>query len=179
MNDCRHTLGPRHIPEPPPLPVETSDPVAAGAFQALGRIFHLHRMAMQRLFANTETHHGEVFSLRLLARNDGMSQRDLAETLHLSRPRVTSILQGLERTGAVRREGDPTDQRITRVFLTEEGRRREIEHREAFEAYLERTIGVLGDQDKKDLARILDQVSNHIAEMLAAGAKEQEAGESR
>lgn len=159
--------------------METADPVAAGAFQALGRIFHLHRMAMQRLFANTETHHGEVFSLRLLAIHDGMSQRDLAETLHLSRPRVTSILQGLEKAGAVRREADTADQRITRVFLTEEGRRREIEHREAFEAFLEKTIGVLSEQDKKDLARILDQVSGHIAEMLAAGTREQEAGEGK
>jgi MarR family transcriptional regulator, organic hydroperoxide resistance regulator len=159
--------------------METADPAAAGAFQALGRIFHLHRTAMQRLFANTETHHGEVFSLRLLAIHDGMSQRDLAETLHLSRPRVTSILQGLEKAGAVRREADAADQRITRVFLTEEGRRREMQHREAFEAFLEKTIGVLTDQDKLDLTRILNEVSGHIAEMLGTSAKEEEVGESR
>jgi MarR family transcriptional regulator, organic hydroperoxide resistance regulator len=169
----------RHIPVPPPVHLETDDPVAAGAFQALGRIFHLHRQAMQRLFAHTETHHGAVFVLRLLARNDGMSQRDLADTLHLSRPRVTSILQGLEREGAVRREADTEDQRVTRVFLTEAGRRQEMEHREAFEKYLETTIGVLSEQDKKDLARILDQVSGHISEMLGAGAKEQEGGEKK
>ena len=167
------------MPVPPPLDLQSDDPVAVGAFQALGRIFHLHRQAMQRLFAHTETHHGAVFVLRLLARHDGMSQRDLAETLHLSRPRVTSILQGLEREGAVRREPDTEDQRITRVFLTEEGRRQEIEHREAFERYLQSTIGVLCEQDKKDLARILDQVSGHMSEMLGAGAKEQEGGERR
>jgi DNA-binding MarR family transcriptional regulator len=159
--------------------LETADPLAAGAFQALGRIFHLHRQAMQRLFAHTETHHGEVFVLRLLARHDGMSQRDLAETLHLSRPRVTNILQGLEREGAVRREADSEDQRVTRVFLTEAGRCQEVEHREAFEKYLESTIGVLSEQDKKDLARILGQLSGHISEMLGAVAKEQEGGESR
>ena len=173
MNDCPH------IPVPPPVHLETVDSVTAGAFQALGRIFHLHRQAMQRLFAHTETHHGAVFVLRLLTHHDGMSQRDLAETLHLSRPRVTSILQGLEKEGAVRREADLEDQRITRVFLTEEGGRQEIEHREAFEKYLENTIGVLSDQDKKDLARILDQVSGHMSEMLGAGAKEQKGGERR
>jgi len=170
----------RHLPDPPPpVNLDTIDPVTGGAFQALGRIFHLHRQAMQKLFAHTETHHGEVFALRLLARNDGMSQRDLAETLHLSRPRVTSILQGLEKEGAVRREADTVDQRITRVFLTEAGRRQEIEHREAFEKYLESTIGVLSEQDKKDLARILNQVSGHMSEMLGTGTKEQEVGEKR
>jgi len=152
------------------------DPVTAGAFQALGRIFSLHRQAMQRLYANTETHHGEVLALRLLAHHDGMSQRDLAETLHLSRPRVTNILQGLEKAGAVRREDDPEDQRLTRVFLTEEGRRQEVGHRQAFEEFLDKTIGILSDQDKKDLARILDQVSCHITEMLGAGGKEHEGG---
>ncbi len=168
MNHCANLSG------PPPLPPDATDPVAARAFQALGRIFHLHRQAMQKLFTTEEAHHGEVFCLRLLSRNDGMSQRDLADTLHLSRPRVTSILQGLEKAGAVRREADSADQRITRVFLTDEGRRREMQHREEFESYLETTFGTLSDKDKEDLTRILDQVSGRIAELLCAGTKDHE-----
>lgn len=74
----------------------------------------------------------------------------------------------------MRREADPVDQRITRVYLTDEGRRREMEHREAFEAYLHQTVGALSDKDKEELARILTEVSGRIAEMLCAGIKEQE-----
>ncbi len=169
MNDCRHGSESQ-----PPVLLGTDDPVAASAFEALGKIFHLHRQAMQKFFTTSETHHGEVFSLRLLARHDGLSQRDLADTLHLSRPRVTSILQGLEKAGAVRRENDPSDQRLTRVFLTDEGRRLEAEHKEAFEAYLSQTVGTLSDADKKELARLLDEVSARIAAMLCNGAIEKE-----
>ena len=113
-------------------------------------------------------------SLRLLATGEGMSQSDLADTLHLSRPRVTRILQGLEKAGAVRREVDPDDQRITRVFLTAEGRRQELENRAAFEEYINQTIGRLSDRDKLELTRLLDEVSGHIAELVGPGVPDHE-----
>ena len=129
---------------------------------------------MQRRLSNPGAHHGELMSLRLLATSEGMSQKDLAETLHLSRPRVTRILQGLEKAGAVRREVDPDDQRVTRVFLTAEGRRQELGHRAAFEEYVNQTIGKLSDRDKLELTRLLDEVSGHIAELVCADGQEHE-----
>ena len=127
---------------------------------------------MQRRLSNPGAHHGELISLRLLATSEGMSQRDLAETLHLSRPRVTVILQRLEKAGAVRREVDPDDQRITRVFLTAEGRRQEVEHRAAFETYINQTVGKLSDEDKLELTRLLDEVSRHTAALVCSGVPE-------
>ena len=127
---------------------------------------------MSRRLGTPIAHHGELISLRLLTTSDGMSQKDLAETLHLSRPRITIILQGLEKAGAVRREVDANDQRITRVFLTAEGRRQEVEHRAAFEEYIKQTIGRLSDQDRLELTRLLDQVSGHIAELVYADGHE-------
>jgi DNA-binding MarR family transcriptional regulator len=122
---------------------------------------------MRRRLSNPVAHHGELITLRLLTTSDGMSQKDLAETLHLSRPRITNILQGLEKAGAVRREVDANDQRVTRVFLTAEGRRQELENRAAFEEYIKQTMGRLSDQDKLELTRLLDQVSGHIANWFA------------
>jgi MarR family transcriptional regulator, organic hydroperoxide resistance regulator len=121
---------------------------------------------MRRHLSDRGADHGEFMSLRLIATSEGMSQKDLAETLYLSRPRVTCILQGLEKAGAVRREADPDDQRITRVFLTAEGRRQELEHRAVFEDYVNQTIGRLSDQDKLELTRLLDEVSGNIAQLV-------------
>ena len=155
-----------HAPMPHMPENSKVDRATLQAFHALGRLFHLHRQAMRRHLGDPGAHHGELMSLRLLATSEGMSQKDLAETLYLSRPRVTHILQGLEKAGAVRREVDPDDQRITRVFLTAEGRRRELEHRAVFEEYVNQTIGKLGDQDKLELTRLLDEVCGHIAELV-------------
>jgi DNA-binding MarR family transcriptional regulator len=145
-------------------------------FHALGRLFHLHRQAMQRRLSNPETHHGELISLRLLANTDGISQSELADTLHLSRSRVTSILQRLEKAGAIRRQVDPADQRVYRVFLTPEGARQETEHRAAFEDYVNGTIGVLSETDKRELTRLLNEVSAHIAELVCPTPTEEEGG---
>jgi MarR family transcriptional repressor of mepA len=161
-----------HPPIPPVLENSEIDQATLQAFHSLGKLFHLHRQAMRRRLSNPSAHHGELVSLRLLTTSDGTSQKDLAETLHLSRPRVTSILQGLEKAGAVRREVDASDQRITRVFLTAEGRRQELENRAAFEEYIKQTIGKLSDQDKLELTRLLDQVSGHIAELVCADGHE-------
>jgi DNA-binding MarR family transcriptional regulator len=163
------------IPHLPPPPMDSIDQTTLQAFQALGRVFHLHRQAMQRRLSNPETHHAELISLRLLTTTDGMSQRELANTLNLSRPRVTGILQGLERAGAVRREVDATDQRVTRVFLTAEGRRQELDNRAAFEEYVQRTIGLLSDSEKTELARLLDKVSGNIARLVCPAVPDQEA----
>ncbi len=117
--------------------------------------------------------HSAVFALRLLAENDGMSQRDLAEILHLSRPRITSLLQGLEKVGAVRRLADPNDQRVTRVYLTPEGRRQEEANRAAFEEYVNSTVGSLSDDDKCELARLLEALALRIEERLRGPEDEQ------
>ncbi len=102
-----------------------------------------------------------------------MSQRDLAEILHLSRPRITSLLQGLEKAGAVRRSVDPDDQRVTRVYLTPEGRRQEEANRAAFEEYVNSTVGFLSDDDKRELARLLEALALRIEERLRSSEDEQ------
>jgi DNA-binding MarR family transcriptional regulator len=117
---------------------------------------------MLRGLRHSGLHQGAVIALRLLAENDGMSQRDLAEVLHLSRPRITGILQSLEKAGAVRRLPDAADQRVTRVYLTPEGRRQEQEHRAAFEDYVNSTVGALGEQEKRELARLLSLLAERI-----------------
>jgi MarR family transcriptional regulator, organic hydroperoxide resistance regulator len=150
----------------PAAPLDNVDELTLRTFKAFGRAFHLHRQALLRGLSRTGLHHGEVIALRLLAETDGMSQRDLADVLHLSRPRVTSILQNLEKSGAVTRASDPDDQRVTRVFLTAGGRQQEEANRAAFEEYVNATIGALDDADKVELERLLDALSARIAARL-------------
>lgn len=174
MRDCAH-----HPPIPPIPPTggENIEPATAQAFHALGRVFHLHRQALQRRLSNPETHHGAMISLRLLARSDGMCQRELADTLLLSRPRITGILQALEKAGSIRREADAVDKRVTRVFLTDDGRRQEMDNRAAFDEYIGETFGRLSDADKSELTRILNELSGHIAKALCGGSPEKRAPE--
>jgi DNA-binding MarR family transcriptional regulator len=153
----------------PPLllmELEGVDAVSSRAFQAFMKTLHLHRQLMLRTLVGKGRHPGQAICLGLVALHDGISQRDLADTMHLSRPRVTAILQELEREGAVVRRPDATDQRLTRVYLTEEGRRFDQEWRSLSAAYVNQTFGALSETDRLELERLLGELAGHVSRAL-------------
>src|SRR5919199_6974929 len=77
-------------------------------------------------------HTGQERLLAVLWEEDGLSQSELVERLAVRPPTVTTALQRLEREGFVRREPDASNRRVSRVFLTDKGRRCEAPVREIF-----------------------------------------------
>jgi DNA-binding MarR family transcriptional regulator len=67
-------------------------------------------------------HLGQEFYLAQLWKEDGVTSADLAARTGVSAPAVTKVVGGLERAGLVRRERDPADARLVRVWLTDAGR---------------------------------------------------------
>ena len=53
---------------------------------------------------------------------DGLTHSELAEKLEITPATVTRMIQRMEKTGFVQRKPDASDQRISRVYLTEAGR---------------------------------------------------------
>ena len=154
--------------EPPKPELENLDPATASAFYALGQIMHLNRLVISRTMAFRGVQYPEVFTLSLLSRHDGISQREFATILHLSRPRVSMILRALEEEGYIRRRPDETDHRLARVFITDEGARRENEHREILGDYVERTIGALAEADRREMSRLLDLLAGNMRAVLGS-----------
>ena len=60
--------------------------------------------------------------LMVLWAGDGINVRELGRRLYLDSGTLTPLLKKLEAAGFVRRERSETDERVTRIFLTEEGR---------------------------------------------------------
>jgi DNA-binding MarR family transcriptional regulator len=67
-------------------------------------------------------HLGQECYLAQLWREDGVTSADLASRTGVSAPAVTKVVGGLERAGLVRRQRDPADARLVRVWLTDAGR---------------------------------------------------------
>ncbi|MGZ6979919.1 MAG: MarR family winged helix-turn-helix transcriptional regulator [Acidimicrobiia bacterium] len=91
--------------------------------------------------------------LRQAAADEGSSQRELADLMHIEPPTLVRHLDKLAQQGLVERRRDPNDRRIARVYVTDLGRRRLQElHGIAYEADIElrallteEQIEVLGD----------------------------------
>lgn len=167
-------------PELPPdagfahAPLENVDDLSARVFRAFLTALRLHKHQMMKALATRGIHPGQAFCLRFVAERDGMSQRDLAEALHLAPPTVSRMLQSLEKSGAVERRPDADDQRVTRVYLTESGRRTAAEMQDVAASYVNATIGALPEDDRRELARLLEELGASIER--AGGEAPGEAG---
>jgi DNA-binding MarR family transcriptional regulator len=150
-----------------PDELEGTDDLSADAFRAFHRALRLHGRVLMQALAEHGIHHGQAMCLRLLASEGELTQRDLAGELHVSSPTVTRMVGSMERAGLVRRRPDAGDARLVRVELTDAGRCQEREMRAAAAVYTERTFARLPAGERRELARLLDKLSDSIAEVAA------------
>lgn len=148
------------------LPLEGVDTATLESFRAFKRAMMLHRRLLMSSFSEEPLHPAQAGCLQTLAHRDGMSQSDLADQLHVSRPTVTMMLKRMESSGLVERRADAVDSRITRVYLTAEGKRLASSMHEGFSEMLNTSLGWLPEADKRELARILGSLNDHVEQVL-------------
>ena len=103
-------------------------------------------------------HVGQERLLAVLWEEEGLGQSELVERLSVQPPTVTTALQRLERGGFVRRELDPANRRVSRVYLTDKGRECEAPVRAIF-ADAERTfLAGLDATQRAQLAALLERL---------------------
>ncbi|MEU6065311.1 MULTISPECIES: MarR family winged helix-turn-helix transcriptional regulator [Streptomyces] len=81
---------------------------------------------------------------------------DLAERLEVVPRAVTTLVDGLEASGRVRRVPDPTNRRVTRIELTDDGHRTLGELRRARRSAAEEILAPLSDEQRVILSGLLD-----------------------
>jgi DNA-binding MarR family transcriptional regulator len=143
--------------------LEGVDELSARAFRAFITTARLHFRHVMGAMSEGRAHHGQAMCLRLLSVNDGATQRDLARMMHVSPPTVSKMLSAMEKTGLVERRPDEADQRLTRVYVTQEGREYDSEIAVAVGDYVSATFGALPEHDRRDLLRLLEKLAASIA----------------
>lgn len=82
---------------------------------------HLYFLKNFNQFSEKGLHPGQLSMIRLLMKNPGLSQREIARRLHVKPPTVTVGIRRLEKNEFLYKKTDSEDQRITRIYLTEKG----------------------------------------------------------
>ena len=153
----------------PGLEEQGVDELSAETFRAFIATGRLHARLIGRLVdADEGVHPGQFFCLRAVSGHDGISQRELADELHVAPPSVSRMLQGMERAGLVERRDDERDQRITRVYMTQRGRAFEAKFRGIAAGYVKDTIGRLPEADRRELIRLLRAFGDTIRTAIDA-----------
>lgn len=65
---------------------------------------------------------GQFYFLIAVAKQEGLSQKDLTELFHIDKATTAKALRKLEEHDYIRRESNPEDRRCHKLYLTETGR---------------------------------------------------------
>lgn len=87
----------------------------------LGRFIKMYQRESYRNKPPHVPHRGQIRVLHLIAVNEGLTHKDLAELLDIRSPSMSELLDKLERLNLIRREKDTADKRITHVYLSPDG----------------------------------------------------------
>jgi DNA-binding MarR family transcriptional regulator len=128
----------------------------------LANIGHLHRTRITQLFDALGLYQGQPRVLRLLWMQEGLTHTELAARLKVTPATTTKMLQRMEKTGFLVRRPDEQDQRVSRVFLTETGRRVQADVEKIFKQIEQETFAGLADEERAVLCGMLLRVRDNL-----------------
>ncbi|GBG96441.1 MarR family winged helix-turn-helix transcriptional regulator [Lactococcus termiticola] len=127
-------------------------------------IMALRLEMMAKRFRNGGDRRGARGLLVKLWEQDGLTNSEIAELLDIRPSSVTAQVKELERRGYVERRADENDGRVSRIFLTEEGRSAKDKRSEQRNSYSEELFNNLTEEEQAQLAGLLEKLTSHWAE---------------
>lgn len=120
-----------------------------------------------RAFANHELetvgmYKGQDMILCELNEQDGLTQSELVERLLVQPATMTNALNSMEKAGLVRRQPDPADQRISRVYITAQARALQPQMQHVWDNIEAETFAHLSADERILLRRLLMQVYENL-----------------
>ena len=107
-------------------------------------------------------------TLLAIARDEGLSQRNLGDRLLAAKSNVTGLLQRLEAAELIRRETDEHDARGHRVFLTAAGRRLLGEGVRAQASVVQLMMEDIKQSEARTIGRLMRKVGQSLDAALDA-----------
>jgi DNA-binding MarR family transcriptional regulator len=142
------------------------DPHSYAAFRSLKRVMTLYRQLAFTVFEGAGVHPGQAACLFIVASAPGLSQRELADRLHVSPPTVTAMLQKMERAGFVERRPDSADQRLMRIWPTDQGRKVARALGEVFADHMKTMFDGFTEEEMATFVELMERLGDNVAQWL-------------
>ncbi|MCA9970333.1 MAG: MarR family transcriptional regulator [Anaerolineales bacterium] len=131
--------------------------------QLLIHVCRAHRRTAEFRLNEIGLYAGQEAILLHLIQHDGLSQTELAQALGVEAPTVTKSLARLVKAGYVRRQRDPVDGRIWRVYITPQGRKLEQAIRAIWTEIEAQVSSGLSDTEQIVVKRLLAQMLANLS----------------
>ncbi len=127
------------------------------------QVFHKYMSVNYKRFMSLGVHPGQLPFLKTIGEQEGISQRELAQRIHVKPPTVAVAMKRMEKAGLICRRPAPGDQRVSQLFLTVRGQ----EMAESIRVALEETELALAAGFSEEEIRTMKGFCRRMAENLA------------
>jgi MarR family transcriptional regulator, organic hydroperoxide resistance regulator len=140
-----------------------SNAVESSDWQLLARVTLMFRSLSDAFMDQIGMHRAQAGLLCTLFKQDGMTQTELAEQLSVQGATITNMLQRMEESGLVIRRRDAEDNRLVRVYLTDEGRQKERSINQQFENLEGKVFAGMCYEHRVQLRQMLRQMLDNMS----------------
>jgi DNA-binding MarR family transcriptional regulator len=134
--------------------------------QELGRLLvsvcRLHHTRADQSMDRIGLYRGQAILLMVLSEQDGMTHSEIAEKLEISPAAATKVIKRMEEAHCLQRRADTADERVSRVYLRDQGRGLTAEIDAAFGKLDERMFDGLPQPDLERLHDLLTQMQANL-----------------
>lgn len=111
--------------------------------------------------------HGQGRLMRILAKDGGLSQKELAEKMRIRPASLSELLGKLESKGYILRKRNEADKRVYNYWLSGHGQEAAARTEETKREYGQTVFSELGDAEAETLYSLLQKVSHSLEGKLA------------
>ncbi|WP_106495373.1 MarR family winged helix-turn-helix transcriptional regulator [Lentibacillus sp. Marseille-P4043] len=114
-------------------------------------------------FRQFNIHVGQDHALSELWREEGVTQNQLRERMGCEAPTVTNMVKSLEQNGLIFRQRDGEDARVSKVYLTSEGKELQAPVNKIWETQQENLLEGILPEERLLLRRLMKQMVKNIS----------------
>jgi len=129
--------------------------------------FSMMQKLLMRRLKDTGLTPGQPKVLAELYERNGMTQSELAARCVLEAASVTSVIDGMERSGLVERKKDSANRRISRIWLTEKGQELADRVNREFEVLEQSILQSLHNCSAETAQTILEEIHRTLSDQYA------------
>jgi DNA-binding MarR family transcriptional regulator len=126
------------------------------------QVVRFHFIKLHELLEKIGLYPGQPPLLYILGQQNGLSQRELAKYLHVKPATMTVMVTRMEKANLLERRPDDNDQRISRVFLTDEGKDMLTKVQGVIKTMEGECFGNITQEEKLLLRRLLMQMKTNL-----------------
>jgi len=128
----------------------------------LREVGKVHTNKINEVLGQVGLHKGQPMMLRILCRKDGVPQSYLAKKLAIKAATASAMVKRLEKAGYVLRKRDAEDERVSNVYLTDQGRDLSSQLKAYQKQMEDMTFRGFSEREKDTMRNFLNRVHDNL-----------------